>query len=224
MKLISLVGSPHGEKGSTARLMNLVIEGACSLGAENETIVLKGDSVLPCRGCDVCHVKGTCIQKDRFNEILDKVHEADGIILGSPNYIFTVSAQLKAFMDRCCGPVHLQSFQGKFGVSVVTSGGGDEEPIADFMNHFLIMTGAVPVGSVWATMGILQGDGFPEDISEKARELGRRLVRSMQEKTIPEEVKLRLDAFYQRMKMLMGYRKDEWSYEYAYWKKHHGLD
>lgn len=223
MKLISLVGSPHGEKGSTARLMKLVNEGARSLGAENETIVLKGDSVLPCRGCDVCHVKGSCVQKDRFNEILDKLHEADGILLGSPNYIFTVSAQLKAFMDRCCGPVHLQSFRGKFGVSVVTSGGGDEEPIADFMNHFLIMVGVVPVGSVWATMGTIQGDDFPEEISQKARSLGQHLVQSITDNTIPEEVKPRLDAFHQRMKMLMTWRKDEWPYEHAYWKEHFGL-
>ena len=223
MKLISLVGSPHGEKGSTARLMSLVIEGALELGAEVEPIVLKGDSVFPCRGCDACHKKGVCVQKDQFNEILEKIQAADGIILGSPNYIFTVSAQLKAFMDRCCGPVHLQSLRGKFGVSVVTSGGGDEKPICDFMNHFLIMIGVVPVGSVWATMGTIQGDNFPDEISLKARELGKGLVRSIEEKTIPEDVKKRLVDFHQRMKMLMTYRKDEWPYEYEYWKKNHGL-
>lgn len=223
MNIVSLVGSPHGEKGSTARLMKLVSDAAVSAGAVNETIVLKGDSVLPCRACDVCHVKGACIQKDRFNEILEKIKAADGIILGSPNYIFTVSAQLKAFMDRCCGPVHLQSLKGKFGVSVVTSGGGDEEPIADFMNHFFIMTGAAPVGSVWATMGMIQGDGFPADISQKAAALGKTLVNAIRTQTVPEDMKSKLSAFHQRMKQLMTYRKTEWPFEYDYWKTHHGL-
>ncbi len=124
MKLISLVGSPHGEKGNTAKLTKEVLKGAESMGAVNETIVLKGDTVAPCRGCDVCHVKGFCVQKDSFRDIVRKIVDADGLILASPNYIFSVSAQLKAFMDRCCGILHCQNFTGKYGVSVVTSGGG----------------------------------------------------------------------------------------------------
>ncbi|MBU1172034.1 MAG: flavodoxin family protein [Proteobacteria bacterium] len=221
MKLISIVGSPHGKKGSTARLMDEVLKGATSAGAENETIVLKGDTVLPCRGCDVCHIKGACVQKDDFVRILGKINASDGLILGSPNYIFTVSAQLKAFMDRCCGVLHCQSFTGKYGVSVVTSGGGDEEPIASFMNHFLISTGIVPVGSVWATMGMIQGDEFPEDIQHKAFDLGRNLVDAFNRKIIPQDVKTRMDDFHQRMKNLIMYRKDEWPFEYDYWLENH---
>jgi multimeric flavodoxin WrbA len=224
MKLISLVGSPHGEKGNTAKLAEEVLKGARSLGAEHETIVLKGDTVAPCRGCDVCHVKGVCVQKDQFTDIVDKIMRADGVILASPNYIFSVSAQLKAFMDRCCGILHCRTFLGKYGVSVVTSGGGDEEPIAGFMNHFLITTGIVPVGSVWATMGTIQGDGFPDDISKNAFDLGRSLVTAWTEKTVPAGVQEKMDAFHQRMKWLMTYRRTEWPFEYDYWVKHHGLE
>jgi multimeric flavodoxin WrbA len=220
MNLISLVGSPHGEKGSTARLMKEVLEGALSVGAENETIVLKGDSVLPCKGCDVCHIKGVCVQKDTFTEIFGKILKADGLILGSPNYIFTVSAQLKAFMDRCGAAVHCRSLTGKYGVSVVTSGGGDEEPICDFMNHFLIMTGAVPVGSVWATMGLIEGDEFPDEIRQKAFDLGKKLVETWKAKTVPQDTAERLADFHERMKMLMTYRKDEWPFEYNHWLEH----
>ncbi|MEJ2589506.1 MAG: hypothetical protein P8165_18365 [Deltaproteobacteria bacterium] len=50
MKIISLVGSPHGLRGNTAGLLRVVLKGAEALGAQNETIVLKGDSVRPCRG------------------------------------------------------------------------------------------------------------------------------------------------------------------------------
>lgn len=66
MKIISIVGSPRGTKGNTARLLNEVIKGAENMGAQNETIFLCGDSVLSCLGCDKCHVKGKCIQKDKF--------------------------------------------------------------------------------------------------------------------------------------------------------------
>ena len=223
MKLISLVGSPHGEKGNTAKLTKEVLKGAESMGAVNETIFLKGDTVAPCRGCDVCHVKGFCVQKDSFPEILQKIAEADGLILASPNYIFSVSAQLKAFIDRCCGVLHCQTFRGKYGVSVVTSGGGDEKPITEYMNHFLLSTGIVPVGSVWATMGLIAGDAFPENITNDAYNLGRQLVEAWETKSITAEIQESMRNFHQRMRSLITWRKEEWPFEYNYWVKHHNL-
>ena len=223
MKIVSLVGSPHGAKGNTAKLTRIVLDGAEKEGAETETIYLRGGSVLPFIGCDNCHKKGLCPQKDEFESLQNKIIEADGLVLGSPNYIFSVSAQLKAFMDRCSSVIHCLRFEGKYGASVVTSGGGDEEPITDYMNHFLIITGIRPVGAVWATMGNITGDTFPDDISSRAFELGRRLVKSWEQKLTDPEVEEKMSAFRQRMKNLMEWRKDEWPYEYEYWRKHRGL-
>jgi multimeric flavodoxin WrbA len=224
MKLISLLGSPHGLKGNTARLLELVVKGAESLGAENETLVLKGDSVLPCMGCDHCHRQGTCVQKDAFESIKHKVNSADGLVLASPNYIFSVSAQLKAFMDRCCGVIHCLGFEGRYGASVVTSGGGDEPPIADYMNHFLMTTGIVPVGAVWATMGAMgEKERFSREIEEKAIALGKKIVTAWQAKEMPPGVAEAQLRFSERMQTLMRYRKDRWPYEYAYWVAHRKL-
>jgi len=223
LKIISLVGSPHGLKGNTARLLSHVLEGAKVEGAKTETIVLAGTNVLPCLACDTCHRKGKCPQKDEFESIKAKIFESDGIVLGSPNYIYSVSAQLKAFMDRCCGVVHCMGFEGKYGASVVTSGGGDEEPIARFMNHFLITTGVTPVGSVWATMGTMVGKGFPEEIRSQARELGRKLVRAWKEKAVSPETEEVRKSFQESMRRLMLYRKEDWPYEYEFWKNHRGL-
>jgi multimeric flavodoxin WrbA len=224
MKVIGLVGSPHGEKGATARLLQTVLRGAENAGAQTELIALKGNTVLPCKGCDACHKKGTCVQNDDFESIKQKIREADGIVLASPNYIFQVSAQLKAFLDRCCGIIHCLGFEGKYGASVVTSGGGDEPPIAEYMNHFLITTGVVPVGAVWATMGNITGDGFPVDIRESANELGTKLVAAAEKKEMPADVEVKMKAFSERMKTLMQYRKAEWPYEYAYWQEHRGIE
>jgi len=224
MKIISLLGSPHGLKGNTSGLLDIVLKGAEGEGAVNETITLKGDTVQPCLGCDACHKKGKCAQKDEFEAIKSKVNAADALILASPNYIFSVSAQLKAFMDRCCGIIHCLGFKGKYGASVVTSGGGDEEPIADYMNHFLMTTGIVPVGSVWATMGSIAGKEFPDEIANKALDLGKRVVTACKNKEVPEDVAENMNAFYERMKRLISYRKDEWPHEYTYWKKHHTID
>jgi len=224
MKIINLIGSPHGKKGNTARLLRIVSEGAESLGATTETIFLTGRNVLPCKGCDACHKTGKCVQKDEFESIQQKILGADGVILGSPNYIFHVSAQMKAFMDRCCQAIHCLAFEGKYGVSVVTSGGGDEAPIAQYMNHFMMITGIRPVGAVWAAMGGIETEAFPDDIRNQAFELGKTLVSSWKEKVISAENENTIRDFKERMRSLMLWRKAEWPYEYQYWMKHRGLE
>lgn len=113
MKIVSIIGSPRGTKGNTAALVKILLEGAKNEGAITEIICIRGREVRPCKACDICHREGACPQKDEFNSIKGKVLEADGIVLASPNYIVNVSAQLKAFLDRCCGLVHCQSFENK---------------------------------------------------------------------------------------------------------------
>ena len=224
MKIISIVGSPMGIKGNTAALLKIVLDGAESKGAETEIIVIKGSEVKPCKGCDICHINGHCPQKDSFNTIKEKIIGADGLVLASPNYIFHVSAQLKTFIDRCCGVVHCLGFEGKYGASVVTSGGGDEKPIVDYMNHFLAITGVAPVGSIWATMAEIEGQSFKKDTKDRAFSLGERLVTAWQEKeNIPEWGPVTAQ-FRERMKSLMLWRRQEWLHEFQYWKEFRGLD
>jgi len=223
MKVIGLVGSPHGTRGNTGRLLEFVMEGAVSRGAETETIALRWEKVRPCLACDVCHQKGECPQDDDFENIRGKINAADGLVLASPNYIFSVSAQLKAFMDRCSGVIHCLAFEGKYGASVVTSGGGDEAPIAEYMNHFLMTTGIIPVGAVWATMGALPGGGIPGGARGKARLLGEKLVTAWENRERPADIDAKIKAFSERMRALIAYRQDEWPHEHAYWRDHRGL-
>jgi multimeric flavodoxin WrbA len=204
-------------------LTRIVLQGAEQEGAQAETIYLSGETVLPCLGCDYCHKKGRCAQEDGFSEIQEKIQAADGVVVGSPNYIFSVSAQMKAFMDRCCSMVHCLGFHGKYGASVVTSGGGDEEPIAEYLNHFLMITGIQSVGSVWATMGLIFGEDFPEDIISRGLGLGKRLVQAWKNKETFPEIQEKMAAFKERMRQLMQYRQKEWPYEYEYWQKNWGL-
>jgi len=224
MNIVAIIGSPRGAKGNTGNLLNLVLEGARLSGASTEVVAIKGREIKPCRGCDVCHKKGVCPQKDSFNEIRGKIMEADGLVLASPNYIFHVSAQLKAFIDRCCGVVHCLDFEGKYGASVITSGGGDEKAIAEYMNHFLAITGAAPVGAVWATMGRIEGQNFPDDLKAEARALGEKLVTAWKNKETNPQYSAVSVQFRERMKSLMLWRKTEWPYEYEYWKTRRGLE
>jgi len=223
VKIIGLVASPRGAEGNTAKLLQVVLEGAESQGAEVEVVYLPGRTVLPCKACDMCHKKGRCPQKDDFESIKEKILASDGLVLASPNYIFSVSAQMKAFMDRCCGVIHCMAFEGKYGASVVTSGGGDEKPIGDYLNHFLINTGIRPVGSVWATMETITEEVLPTDIMSEALGLGKKLAQSWRDKATFPEIERGIKDFKKRMRSLILYRKEGWLYEYEYWKKNRGL-
>ncbi len=218
MNILCIVGSPRGEKGNTARLAALVAEGARGEGATVETVYLKGGNVLPCVACDTCHRIGVCPQKDEFEGLKRRLEGADGVILASPNYIFHVSAQLKAFMDRCCGVIHRLAFSGKYGASVVTSGGGGDDPVIDYMNRFLMVTGIRPVGGVHATMGALPQGEFTPGLRDLARELGESLVRNWRDKVTDPETERTIADFGERMRELVGWNRDAWPYEHEHWE------
>ncbi|MBP8646122.1 MAG: flavodoxin family protein [Syntrophobacteraceae bacterium] len=219
MKVISILGSPNGEKGNTGMLLEEVLKGAKSLGAVCETVSLRGDSLKPCLGCNQCHKKGICHQKDDFESIKGKVLAADGLILATPNYISHVSAQLKVFLDRCAGLIHCMSLEGKYGMSVVTSGGGDEWPIVQYLNHFLMITGVIPVDAVWAEMGTTKDRNLDEKICDQAFNAGRNLVDAWKSKRRLATAEKIQDAHRERMRELVRYYRAEWPYEYKYWQE-----
>jgi multimeric flavodoxin WrbA len=218
MRIMAIVASPKGIKGATGGLTEIVLEGAASLGAQTEIMAIKGDEVRPCRACEVCHTHGRCPQNDSFAAIKMRIEAADAFILATPNYARHVSAQLKAFIDRCCGVVHLQGFQGKYGVAVVTSAGGREEQIADYLQQFIAFTGAIPVGAVWETMGLAWDNAYSKEKREKAFALGERLVNACNRKEPLHNFRDLALEFRQDMKNLVLSRRESWPYEYEYWK------
>jgi multimeric flavodoxin WrbA len=111
-------------------------------------------------------------------------------------------------------------FWGKYGASVVTSGGGGDESITKYMNHFLITTGTVPVGAVWADMSAMPEVDFTDEVLERARTLGMRIVEAWRGKEVTQDIEQRRNDFRERMRALISYQKQEWPYEYQYWKEH----
>ena len=98
--LLIFKGSPR-EKGNSATLADRLADGAVASGAQVESIHLHSLDIRPCDACDLCREPGSgCVIEDDMQPLYPKLAEADAIVLASPIYWFTFSAQLKLCMDR----------------------------------------------------------------------------------------------------------------------------
>lgn len=100
-KVLVVIGSPR-RNGNSASLAKQVAAGAKVVGAKVETVFLQGMNIQPCTACDACRkkLKKDCIIKDDMRALYPKLKSADAIVIASPIYWFTISAQTKLFMDR----------------------------------------------------------------------------------------------------------------------------
>ena len=108
MKVMAFNGSPR-KKWNTATLLANALKGAASQGAETELIHLYELNFKGCISCFACKTKGgksygRCAVKDDLTPILQRVEQADAIILGSPIYFGTVSGEMHSFMERLLFP------------------------------------------------------------------------------------------------------------------------
>ncbi len=100
MKTIAFYGSPR-KKGNTETLVNEAITGIESVGHKVETFHLNEMKIQPCQGCGGCYQTGECIFHDDFDMVYRAIRSSDRIIIASPIYFYSVSAQLKIMIDRC---------------------------------------------------------------------------------------------------------------------------
>lgn len=102
-KVLILSSSPR-RGGNSDTLCDEFLRGAAESGNEVEKIFLRDKTLHPCLGCSVCSQYGKpCPQKDNAAEIIQKMLDAEVIVMATPVYFYSMSAQMKALIDRCCG-------------------------------------------------------------------------------------------------------------------------
>ena len=162
------------------------LEGAKDEGADTEFIDLHTLRIEYCTACGTCYATGECTLLDDFSDLFDRIMNADGIILGAPNYIDSVPAPMKAFFDRMADAIHCQMLTGKFGCSVCTAGGAGEAEVVGYMNKVLTTLGATVVGGVGVAIG--RDPAALGKAETEAIELGKTLARSIRgELSYPEQ-------------------------------------
>lgn len=100
MKNILVIQGGGRPNGNTAQLIRSFTKGAEEGGNTVEVISLIKNEVKGCLGCNACRYGKPCVQKDAFHEIIPKIKAADCLVLASPLYFWTVSARIKAFIER----------------------------------------------------------------------------------------------------------------------------
>ena len=100
MKVLGIAASPR-RNGNSEILLDKVLAGASSKGAKVEKVILNEFSIKPCQGCGRCRKKSICCFKDDMGPLRKKLQDMDAIVVASPVYFGSVTAQLKIIIDRC---------------------------------------------------------------------------------------------------------------------------
>ena len=163
MKVVAFNGSPRRD-GNTATLLREALLQLEGQGIETELVHLKGP-ISGCIACFKCHESkdGKCaLDKDIINDCIEKMAQADGIILGSPTYFSDLTPELKALIDRSgfVGKANGDMFKRKVGAAVVAVRRAGAIHVFDSINHFFLINQMVIPGSSYWNIGVgLGGEG-----------------------------------------------------------------
>ncbi len=173
MKVVAFNGSPRKE-GNTAALIKHVLTELEKEGIETETVQVGGKSIHGCTACAKCYEnkdKKCVIDKDIVNDCIEKMLEADGIILASPTYFADLTPELKALIDRSgfVAKANGELFRRKVGAAVVAVRRAGSVHVFDSINHFFTISQMIIPGSNYWNVGIGLGEGDVEKDEEGIR-------------------------------------------------------
>jgi len=177
VKVLGVVCSPR-LGGNTEILVGEALGGAKAKGADVELATLSGKQIRPCDHCGACYETGECHIKDDMEEIYKQLLGADGVILGSPVYFWSVSAQAKSVIDRTYALRYPSlRLRDKIGGAIAVAGRRGQLEALTVINNFFLGQGMIPAG-----LGVDGRRSEREEIREdnrameQAKSLGARIV------------------------------------------------
>lgn len=177
MKVLGISCSPR-KGGNTEILVCEALAGAKEEGASVELLRIHEMKIAPCDGCTTCHQSGECRIKDDMQKVYQKLLAADGIILGSPVYFWSVSAQAKLFMDRTYAlrfPHH--KLTNKVGGAIVVAGRRGTMSAISVINNFFLGHDMLATGLGIAGYGTKKGEVKQDEHAIRcARSLGKQVT------------------------------------------------
>jgi multimeric flavodoxin WrbA len=175
--VLGIVCSPR-KGGNTEILVCEALAGAKESGAKVELLRVTDMNIAACNGCEACHESGECSIKDDMQKVYEKIEKADGIILGSPVYFWSVSSQAKKLMDRTYAlryPHH--RLKGKVGGAIAAAGRRGSVNALSTINNFFLGQDMLPTGLGISGYGNKKGEVRQDKRAmEGARSLGKQVI------------------------------------------------
>lgn len=173
-KVLILSGSPRKD-GNSDMLCNEFMRGAAESGNDAEKIRVAEKKIGFCTGCYACSGTGECAIKDDMAEIMQKMIDADVIVLASPVYFYSVDAQLKALIDRTvCRWTEVKDKELYY---IMTAADSDiksmDTTLACFRGYADCVEGAKEMGVIYGTGVYDKGEIVDSIAMTEAYEMGR---------------------------------------------------
>lgn len=170
LKVVAFNGSARKD-GNTAILIRRVLTVLESHGFETELVQLAGEHLHGCNACRTCYEtkNSRCIiESDNLNAYVQKMVEADGVILGSPVYFSMMTPDMKALIDRAgyVARANADLFKRKVGAAVVAVRRAGGIPTFDALNHFFLISQMIIPGSSYWNVGFGNKKGEVEKDEE----------------------------------------------------------
>lgn len=184
MKVVGFTGSPRNGS-NTEVLVGKVLEGARDAGAETNMFNLTKMDISPCKACQYCKAHaGECATDDEMQIIYKQIQDADAFVLGSPVYMWQMSAQSKIFTDRLYAYFGTD-FEEKYGKKnlalVFSQGNPDKNMFREYFSYLQSMfsfLGYNFTGLISSFGNMEPGEvKNKEDVMEEAMKLGQELVK-----------------------------------------------
>lgn len=176
MKVLIISSSPRKD-GNSEVLCERFAKGASEAGHEVETILLREKNIAPCHACYACMEEHVCVIQDDMKEVFQKLEAADVIVLASPVYFYSVSAQMKAVIDRCL--VNHKNLAGKKFYFIITAADPQrdaaEGTLAALRGFLRCLPDAQEQGIIYGMGAWDKGDVYRHPAYEQAYEMGRKV-------------------------------------------------
>lgn len=163
-KVLMISGSPR-KGGNSEILLGQFEKGAREAGNEVEKVDLREKKIAPCMACYGCRGTKTCVQKDDMGELLEKMVEADVLVLATPVYFYSMDGQLKTMIDRTLPRYTEIADKDVYLIATAAAGRRTMERTMDAMKGF---TDCLPGARV-------KGEIYGEGVYQKGEVEGRKL-------------------------------------------------
>jgi Multimeric flavodoxin WrbA len=181
MRIVIINGSPR-KNGITAKILK---EFRSQLSGFEDVDVdyydISDQNITTCKGCQNCYRTGECFINDDAETLSIKLGQADGIIIGTPNYVSNISGELKIFVDRGHFVME-QLLKDKKAVTVVTYENADGRSVQKILSKLMIYSGATICGRILIKIS-RNGDPLAVDaVNRKIKRFSKNLVTSIEKK------------------------------------------